>query len=178
MTLDPAQTIVAAASLGYVFIAYEVPVNVAFTAARERLARIVDADGLTVPSQAAYECLMSVGPFGDVLGLSKLVQVRVIAPVQRARTVTAPLRWEATGATGGLFPVLDADLILAADGEDKTRIALTGCYRPPFGWIGAGLDRAVLRHAAMATIRALVRSIADAITSSATTPEPEQATSR
>jgi hypothetical protein len=44
--------------------------------------------------------------------------------------------------------VLDADLILAADGEDRTRMALTGCYRPPLGRLGAGLDLAVMRSVA------------------------------
>jgi hypothetical protein len=51
--------------------------------------------------------------------------------------MTVPLRWEATGAAGGLFPALDADLILTAEGQDKTLIALTGCYRPPLGRLGA-----------------------------------------
>ncbi len=147
--------------------------NVAFADARPRLARIVDAGGLVGPSQAAYESSMRVGPFGDAPGLSKLVQVRFLAPVQRAGTLTAPLRWEATGATGGLFPVLDADLILATHGPDETLLALSGCYRPPFGWMGAGLDRAVLRHAATSTIRALLRSIADSLTSPATPWAPD-----
>ncbi len=151
----------------------------AFTDAQARLARIVDTGGLTGPSQAAYEGLMRVGPFGDAPGISKLVWVHVLAPVHRAGTLTAPLRWEATGATSALFPVLDADLLLTADGRHQTRIALSGCYRPPLGWMGTGLDRAVLRHAATATIRALLQSIADRITNPAATPQPaEQATPR
>lgn len=156
------------------FIAHEVSLDVAFTDARARLARIVDAGALTGPSRAAYEGAMRVGPFGDVPGLSKLVQVRFLAPVQRAGTLTAPLRWEATGATGGLFPVLDADLILAADGQDKTLVALSGCYRPPLGWMGAHLDRAVLHRAATATIHALLCSIADAIASPASARQPAE----
>jgi hypothetical protein len=35
--------------------------------------------------------------------------------------------------------VLDADLILAAEGQDQTVIALTGCHRPPFGRLGTGI---------------------------------------
>ena len=42
------------------------------------------------------------------------------------------LRWEATGAGGRLFPVLDADLTLAPDGEG-TVLPLAGSYRPPLG---------------------------------------------
>ena len=163
------------------FIAQELALNAGFATAQARLARIVDAGGLAGPSQAAYQggltTLIRVGPLGDRPGVAKLVQVRFLAPVHRGTTLTVPLRWEATGAAGGLFPVLDADLILAADGDDTTLIALTGCYRPPLGRLGAGLDRAVLRHAATATIRALLRSVADAITSPATAPQPAQDTS-
>ena len=164
----------AAATVGDVFIVEELAVNASFGATQARLARIVNAGGLTGPSHAAYEAgltgLIRVGPLGDAPGVSKLVQVRFLDPVHRGATMTVPLRWEATGAAGGLFPVLDADLILAADGQDKTVIALAGCYRPPFGRLGAGLDQAILRHAAAATIRALLRSVADAIASPATAP--------
>jgi hypothetical protein len=79
--------------------------------------------------------------------------------------MTVGMRWEATGLTGGLFPVLDADISLAPDGEQKTRLALIGAYRPPLGHFGAGLDRAILNRVATATIRALLRSVADALTS-------------
>lgn len=163
------------------FIVEELAVNVSFRAGQARLARVVAAGGLTGPSQAAYDSgltrLIRVGPFGETPGVSKLVQVRFLSPRHHSATMAVPLRWEATGTAGHLFPVLDADLILAAKGQDNTLIALTGCYRPPFGRLGAGLDRAVLRHAATATIRALLRSAADAITSPATTPYVAEDTS-
>jgi hypothetical protein len=44
--------------------------------------------------------------------------------------------------------------------DHVARLALIGSYRPPFGWLGAGLDHALLHPAAMATIRALLRDIA------------------
>jgi hypothetical protein len=75
----------------------------------------LEADGLTG--------LIRVGPLGEAPGVSQLVQVRFLHPVHRGATMTVPLRWEAIGAAGGLFPVLDADLILAAEGQDKTVIA-------------------------------------------------------
>ncbi|HCU93036.1 MAG TPA: hypothetical protein DHU96_09990 [Actinobacteria bacterium] len=119
------------------FIARELVVDAAFGAAQAGLVRVMDAGGLTRPSQVAYEGgltrVIRVGPFGDTPGVSKLVQVRFLSPVQRGSTMAVPLRWEAAGPAGGLSPVLDADLILAADGEDRTRVALTGCYRPPLG---------------------------------------------
>jgi len=54
--------------------------------------------------------------------------------------------------------------MLMAEGTEKTRVMLNGCYRPPLGRLGAGLDRAVLHRVASATIRALLRSIADELT--------------
>jgi hypothetical protein len=83
--------------------------------------------------------------------------------VRRDGTTTVWLRWEATGPVGGLFPVLDADLQLRSEGLEKTRLTLNGCYRPPLGRLGAGLDRAVLHRVAAATIRALLRGIADTL---------------
>jgi hypothetical protein len=83
--------------------------------------------------------------------------------VRRDGTTTVWLRWEATGPAGGLFPVLDADLLLRPVGLEKTCMTLNGCYRPPLGRLGAGLDRAVLHRVATATVRALLRGIADAL---------------
>jgi hypothetical protein len=59
-------------------------------------------------------------PSGDAPGVSKLVQVRFLNLVHRSATMTVPLRWEVTGAAGGLFPVLDADLT-QSDGLDRRR---------------------------------------------------------
>ena len=52
--------------------------------------------------------------------------------------VTMGMRWEALGVTGGLFPVLDADIGLTAEGEEGTRMTLNGVYRPPLAALGAG----------------------------------------
>ena len=150
------------------FITQNLIVDTGFDAARARLAQLIDGGKLTDMSREVYEGaipgLMRVGPFGDASGISKLVQVRLIGPVWRDGTWTVWLRWEATGATRGLFPVLDADLTLVAEGTDKTRVMLNGCYRPPLGRLGAGLDRAVLHRVASATIRALLRSVAGELT--------------
>ena len=69
--------------------------------------------------------------------------------------------WHGTG----LFPALEADLILAAKGQDQTQVTLHGYYRPPFGRLGAGLDRALMHRVASATIRALLHSVADTLAS-------------
>jgi hypothetical protein len=63
--------------------------------------------------------------------------------------------------------VLDADMSLSAVGEGLTRLALTGSYRHPLGRIGAALDKTILSRVAAATISALLRDIADAVTTPA-----------
>ena len=81
-----------------------------------------------------------------------------------------PLRWEATGVTGRLFPVLDADLTMTPAGAGQTLMTLNGAYRPPLGGIGAELDRVVFRRAAAATIGSLLTRIADVLASPAPAP--------
>lgn len=87
--------------------------------------------------------------------------------------MTVSLRWEATGASGELFPVLDADLVLSAEGHDRSRLELVGSYRPPLGRAGAVLDRAVMNRVAAATIRSLLEEAAAAIVDPAPLPVPE-----
>jgi hypothetical protein len=151
------------------FIARELMVHAECGATQARLAQIASASGLISASQAAYQDglthLIRVGPFGDTPGVSKLVAVRVLDPVYREDTMTVALRWEATGATGSLFPVLDANISLSPAGEHSTGLALTGTYRLPLGRAGAALDKAILSRVATATIHALLHSIAHAVTS-------------
>lgn len=104
--------------------------------------------------------LVRVGPFGDLPGLAKLVRVRLLAPVRHEAAETVSLRWEATGPAGELFPVLDADLTLTADAEDRCRLVLVGSYRPPLGRPGAAVDRTVMNRVALATLRALLDNLA------------------
>jgi hypothetical protein len=141
------------------------PVSFAVAAARlGELARCHRLDGL---SERVYhggvEYLLRVGPAGAVPGASRLVRVRFTDPVYRDQEMAVALRWEATGATGGLFPALDADIRIAGQGGHQTRVTLTGSYRPPLGALGGRLDRLLLRAVATATIRALLIRIAAAL---------------
>ena len=52
--------------------------------------------------------------------------------------MSAALRWEAAGAAGGLFPVLDAGVRLSGDG-DGSRVTLAGSCRPPLSVFGERL---------------------------------------
>ena len=59
------------------------------------------------------------------------------------------LRWEAAGTTGGLFPVLDADITLTPAGDQASVLVMHGAYRPPLGHVGAKLNRAVMHRIAV-----------------------------
>jgi hypothetical protein len=162
------------------FVAHEAVVEGRYEVVVARLVHLVNWGALHGVSEAAYEggqeAVLRVGPFGGAPGLSKLVQVRALDPVRRGGTTTVPLRWEATGVASELFPVLDADLVLAGDGDNHTRLALVGTYRPPFGKAGAALDTVVLGRVATATIRSLLERVAAAVADPAPDPYPDAET--
>jgi hypothetical protein len=159
------------------FAAEEITFDAPFDVATARLIHLINRGALHAPSEAAFEegfaAVLRVGPFGSARGLSKLVRVRLMEPIRRGITMSVALRWEATGATGELFPVLDADLILARHGSDQVLLRLTGTYRPPFGRAGAALDRAIMHRIATATIQSLLGSVADAIADPEAQQEPQ-----
>ena len=106
--------------------------------------------------------LLRVGPLGDLPGASRLVRVQFLEPVYREDAITVSVRWETVGVTGGLFPV-DAEIKRSAEGSQGTRVALTGCYRPPFGALGARLDRMLMHTVATLTLRSLLTRLASAL---------------
>ena len=114
--------------------------------------------------------LLRVGPAGSAAG--KLVRVSFLDPVYRDDIMTVGLRWEAAGAAGALFPVLDANISISPAGDRRARLALAGSYRPPLGRFGGGLDRAVLHRVAAATMRSLLRGAAEALASPASAADP------
>jgi hypothetical protein len=141
--------------------------TVGISAARARLANLAHDGWLGEASEAAYQGgidhLLRVGPFGDLPGLSRRVRVQFVDPVDRDDSVTVGMRWETVGVTGGLFPVLDANITLTAEGDQGTQMTLTGVYRPPLGALGAGLDRVLLHRVATATIHSLMTHVARAL---------------
>jgi hypothetical protein len=149
------------------FVSEEIDLDVSFPVARAGLLELTRGGWLSAASDDAYAegltGLIRVGPFGDLFGASKLVRVLLLEPVERDGTVLLTLRWEATGVMGRLFPVLDANITLAPVAEDSSRLVLAGAYRPPLSGAGAGLDRLLLHHAATATVRSLLRRIAESI---------------
>jgi len=152
-----------------VFVADEVRIEISATAAATRLASLILGSSLAHVSQQAWrDGIARVGP---APGLSKLVRVQFREPVRRGAVTMVPLRWEATGTAGRIFPVLEADIILAPDGEESVLLGLEGVYRPPGGAAGAGLDRLLLHRIAVATVRSFLTRLANAITGQATTAD-------
>jgi hypothetical protein len=150
------------------FARQEVVLDLDFPAARARLALLMRGDWLDSVSQNAYADGLSgqvrVGPFGRVPGMSKLVEVRLLDPVPHEDVVVLPLRWEATGRMGRLFPVLDADLTLSQASDGRAELRLTGVYRPPLAALGEELDQIVLHRVATATVKSLLTRIAGLLT--------------
>ena len=107
--------------------------------------------------------LLSVGPLGAVPGLSRQVTVSFLDLATRPGQAVLGMRWQARGVGGSLFPTLDANLVLTADGPDATVLRIEGAYRPPLGALGARLDQMVLHRVATATIRGFVNRVADAV---------------
>jgi hypothetical protein len=149
------------------FASHEAVLAVCFPVARDRLAGLTHDGGLGHTSERAYAdglaWLTRAGPPGTTLSLSRLVRVSVLEPVPRADEMVLPLRWEAIGAGGPPFPVLDANLQLSRCPSERTRLVLTGAYRSPLGALAAPLDRSVLGRAATATVRSLLARIAESL---------------
>ena len=151
------------------FVARDVPLDVGYAAARPAAGKLVTSGALADASRAACPeglgSLIRVGPLGDLPGAAKLVRISFLDPADRQDGVRVTPRWEATGLAGGLFPVLDGDFTLLPAGKDAAWLALAGACLATLGRLGASLDRAVLHRAADATVRALLRTVADAVAS-------------
>jgi hypothetical protein len=94
--------------------------------------------------------------------VAKTVRLHVGNLHQQDGQVRIPLTWEATG-TPGLFPRMDADLVLAAVGPELTHVEFRGTYRPPLGPVGRALDRALLHRVAEASVKSFVDQLAAAL---------------
>jgi hypothetical protein len=150
------------------FVADEVLLDLSFAAAVAQLTEMARGGLLTRVSQGAYgdglTGLARVGTLGAAPGMSKLVELHLLDVVTRGESAVLPLRWQATGPGGRLFPALDADLALTPAAEHATRLSLAGAYRPPLGTVGAGLDTAIFHNVAQAKMRSLLTRVADALT--------------
>jgi hypothetical protein len=153
------------------FVGDEVVLDVSFAVARARLAELMANDLLRRASDDAYGAgttgLARVG----ALGLGKVVRVHVRQLAETGGRAGVAIRWETTGPGGGLFPALDADIVLVPATGQTTLLSLAGVYRPPFGPLGTVLDRAALHRVAGATVRNFLERLAAGITGPGGAPQ-------
>lgn len=102
---------------------------------------------------------MRLGPLWGHGRIAREVRVRIHGTRYRGDASVISLAWE-DALRPGLFPVLDGDLELSPLDVDSCRITLSATYTPPFGDLGADLDRALLHHVAQSTVRSFLRLIA------------------
>jgi hypothetical protein len=145
------------------FVGREVSLNLGFAVARARLAALTAGAWLREVSGQAfaegYADLAHLGPPAGGGGVPQLARVQFLPPQRHDQIMIVPLRWEVAGRTGGLLPVLDADIVLLPAGE-CTRLTVSGSYCPPVEWFGATADKSVIREVAAATFTALLHKIA------------------
>lgn len=150
------------------FIAEVVTAQARYGEAAARLADVINGGALRSASEAAYQDgraeLRRAGAPGPARELPNLALVRHLQPIQHSATMTVPIRWEAPGPGGELFPVLDADLTMTPDGDGRIRLRLAGAFRPLSGWDNVMLLGApISRRFASAAVRSLLCRITDAV---------------
>jgi len=143
------------------FVYYFVHVNRPFREVEESLVGQVHSLG-SLADEAYREGENLRGKIGvgaDNGVVAKTVRLVAGTPIRGEQLTTIPLAWEATG-TPGLFPKLEADLIVATVGPELSQIAMRGTYAPPLGPLGRVLDRAVLHRVAEASVKGFVDRVA------------------
>jgi len=143
-----------------VFIYYFVHLNRSFEEARGNLLEVLSGlDGMAAAAYREGEEIRARIGVGESHAVAKTVRLEVGEPVGEDETMLLPIVWEATG-TPGLFPRMEAEVVLAAIGPLLTQLSLRGSYRPPLGPIGRVLDRALLHRVAEASVKGFVDRIA------------------
>jgi hypothetical protein len=74
-------------------------------------------------------------------------------------TLEIPLRWRAARHPA-LFPTMRGQLVVHDTGHDTLEVRLDGTYRPPFGWLGALLDRLFGRRVATGSLAQYLHTVA------------------
>ena len=145
------------------FIYYFVHLNRSFDEARGRLLEVLSGlDGMAAAAYREGEEIRARIGVVESPAVAKTVRLEVGEPVGEDGTMLLPVVWEATG-TPGLFPRMEAEVVLAALGPALTQLSLRGSYRPPLGPIGRVLDRALLHRVAEASVKGFVDRIARAL---------------
>ncbi|HLN65754.1 MAG TPA: hypothetical protein VK280_00565 [Streptosporangiaceae bacterium] len=164
------------------FISTESRLDIGFSAAQDKLADLASDGLLGRISGDAYDQwqagLVRAGPRGTMLGMYRIVRVRVTGMVTHGNSALWAMRWEVAGRCGALVPALDADIKLTPAGPDATVLTVSGVCRPPLARLAAGHDPPVTRQVAQAAIQVLTSHIAASIADPAAGPGAEHGTMR
>jgi len=146
-----------------VFIYYFVHLDRPFGEVRGQLLEVLSGlDGMAAAAYREGEEIRARIGLGESSLVAKTVRLEVGEPVGEDETMLLPIVWEATG-TPGLFPRMEAEVVLAALGPVLTQLSLRGSYRPPLGPIGRVVDRALLHRVAEASVKGFVDRVARTI---------------
>lgn len=154
------------------FVEAFVPVALPVAAARAALSTALAGPNLVDESNRAYAEGLNALLDLAVHGLSKEVQVRTLPSRSVGQMTVMPIRWEATGIAGELFPALDADLCLTPVNDVTSLLSIIGRYAPPLGRVGEVLDRTLLSGTAQASVETFVQGLSAAMREIATAPLP------
>ena len=112
------------------FISTESRLDIGFSAAQDKLADLASDGLLGRISGDAYDQwqagLVRAGPRGTMLGMYRIVRVRVTGMVTHGNSALWAMRWEVAGRCGALVPALDADIKLTPAGPDATVLTVSG----------------------------------------------------
>ncbi len=142
------------------FISESLTVDVPLAAAENRLLKFLHVGDLDSVASTAYGKGATILARAGIGGMGKTVRVQSMPATASGAGAVIAIRWLATGALGGAFPVLDANLELNADGS-QTILTILGSYRPPLGKLGEAIDRLMLNTIAKATLRNFLGQLAE-----------------
>jgi hypothetical protein len=97
--------------------------------------------------------------------IQRKVELEIAEPVRMGFSTLLPITWRAAGLTG-LFPVMEADIEIAALGRSRTQLSFNGRYSPPLSVVGEAVDRVLLHRVAEATTKDFVERMAAKLSAS------------
>ncbi|HJT37420.1 MAG TPA: hypothetical protein VJ818_03255 [Actinomycetota bacterium] len=156
----------------YYYVEIEEPFGLVERRLLERLGIVEDMATEAYREGEKLRTKIGIGADGQLL--AKSVKVDVGPPLRGERETEIPISWRATG-TPGLFPSMDAGIVIAALGPDLTHIALRGSYEPPLGSLGRALDRTLLHRIAEASVKSFLDRLAASLSSYVIVPSSSTA---
>jgi hypothetical protein len=128
-------------------------------------AALLDAPERWIPGLARAagnrgEQLLTDAGFGSAEHrLEREVEISIRKPMRFPSRTVLPMSWTPTSSER-LLPTLDVDLEVAPLGPNRTQLAISAHYRPPFGAVGRAPDRALMRRVAEATVKDFLDRVA------------------